>query len=182
MGTQEIDKGTVRRIYALGAALGIKGGGHDDGLHALVRGVTGKENVKALTPAEAREVEQELKRRFARQARHDGEKKPKKKARQYEELPGGLSAGQQKKIWYLMFELEKYDPAPKGMQLRDRLCGLIEKQCRVTAFPADPFRFVRAQQGSDLIEGLKQMVQRAELRYLHSPENLKKLEAKHRAE
>lgn len=179
MGALEIDKGTIKRIYALGAALGMKGSGHDDALHALVRGLTGKESVKALTPAEAREVERELARRKAQKA---GTAQSKKPARRYEELPGGLSAGQQKMIWYLMFELEKYDPSPDGVQLRDRLCGLIEKQCRVTAFPTDPFRFVRAQQGSDLIEGLKQMAQRAELRYLHSPENLRKLEARHRAE
>lgn len=181
MGALEIDKGTIKRIYALGAALGMKGSGHDDALHALVRGLTGKESVKTLTPAEAREVERELQTRLAQQARRAGAK-PGKKERRYEELPGGPSAGQQKMIWYLMFELEKYDPSPDGVQLRDRLCGLIEKQCRVTAFPTDPFRFVRAQQGSDLIEGLKQMAQRAELRYLHSPENLRKLEAKHRAE
>ena len=55
MGALEIDKGTVRRIYALGAALGIKGGGRDDELHALVRGLTGKESVKEMTPTEERE-------------------------------------------------------------------------------------------------------------------------------
>ena len=182
MGTQEIDKGTVRRIYALGAALGIKGGGHDDGLHALVRGVTGKENVKALTPAEAREVEQELKRRFARQARHDGEKKPKKKARQYEELPGGPSAGQQRYVWYLMQQIETFDLPKDGVALRYRLCGMVEKMFGVTAFPEQPMRFITARQCGSLIEALKPMAERAELRYLHSPENLRKLEAKIRAE
>lgn len=176
-----IEKGAVKRIYALGAALGIKGSGHDDDLHALVQGLTGKESIKALTPAEALEVQQELQTRLAQQARRAGAK-PKKKERQYEELPGGLSAGQQKMIWYLMFELEKYDPSPEGVQLRDRLCGLIEKQCKVTAFPQDPFRFVRSRQGCDLIEALKDMAKRAELQYLHSPENLRKLEAKSRAD
>ena len=39
-----------------------------------------------------------------------------------------MSAAQQKKVWFLMFQLEKFDPAPKGVQLHDRLCGLIEKQ------------------------------------------------------
>lgn len=173
MGALELEKGTIKRIYALGAALGMKGSGHDDALHDLVRGMTGKESIKALTPAEAREVEQELQRRKALASTA----KPKRKgARQYAERPGGLSAGQQKLVWYLLFELEKYDPAPQGVQLRDRLCGLIEKQCHVTAFPADPFRFVQAKQGSDLIEGLKQMTERAELRYLHSPEYRKKQE------
>ncbi len=33
-----------------------------------------------------------------------------------------------------MFQLEKFDPAPEGVQLRDRLRGLITKQFKVTSF------------------------------------------------
>ena len=79
-----------------------------------------------------------------------------------------MSEGQQKKVWYLMYQLEKYDPAPEGVQLRDRLCGLISRQFGVTAFPTQPFRFLTFSQGNALIEGLKKLTERKELEYLHS--------------
>lgn len=181
MGALTIEKGAVKRIYALGAALGIKGSGHDDDLHALVQGLTGKESIKALTPAEALEVQQELQKRLAQQARRAGAK-PEKKERRYEELPGGPSAGQQRYVWYLMQQIEKFDPPKDGVALRYRLCGMVEKMFGVTAFPEQPMRFITGRQCGDLIEALKQMAERAELQYLHSPENLRKLEAKSRAE
>lgn len=181
MGALEIDRGTIKRIYACGAQLGLTGAGRgrEDELHALVLGLTGKESVKALTPAEGQLVERELKRRMAA-ASPAASKRGRK--RKYTEAPGGLSAKQQKMIWYLMFQLEKYDPSPEGVQLRDRLCGLIEKQCRITASPTDPFRWLRAEQGGDLIEALKSMATRAEERYLHSPEYRRRQEAAKHAE
>ena len=132
MGALDVSKGTVKSIYALGAKLGMveRGNGHEDALHALVQGLTGKESITALTPAEAQAVLAELRRRSA-----PATAPQKKWARKYEALPGGLSEGQQKKVWYLMFQLEKFDPAPEGVQLRDRLCGLISRQFGVTAFP-----------------------------------------------
>ena len=101
----------------------------------------------------------------------------KKRARKYEALPGGLSEGQQKKVWYLMYQLEKYDPAPEGVQLRDRLCGLIRRQFGVTAFPTQPFRFLSFSQGNALIEGLKSLAERKELEYLHSDRYRREREA-----
>ena len=58
MGALDVSKGTVKSIYALGAKLGMveRGAGHEDALHMLVQGLTGKESVKALTPAEAAAV------------------------------------------------------------------------------------------------------------------------------
>lgn len=176
MGALEIDKGAIKRIYALGVQLGMKGSGsgHDDALHAMVLGLTGKDSIKTLTPAEGQLVERELKRRMAAASPAASKRRYERK---YTEVPGGLSAKQQKMIWYLMFQLEKFDPSPKSVQLRDRLCGLIEKQCRITASPADPFRWLRAEQGGDLIEALKSMATRAEERYLHSPEYRRSQEA-----
>lgn len=92
-------------------------------------------------------------------------------------MPGGLSEGQQKKVWYLMYQLEKYDPAPEGVQLRDRLCGLISRQFGVTAFPTQPFRFLSFSQGNALIEGLKSLAERKELEYLHSDRYRREREA-----
>lgn len=167
MDTLHIDKSTTRRIYALGARLGmVDRDDHGDALHALVQGLTGKGGVSELTPEEGQLVEMELRRRAAASKGADRAAKP---ARKYHEAPGRMTAGQQKMVWYLMFELEKYDPAPAGVQLRDRLCGLISHQFKTTAFPADPFRFLTAAQGAALIEGLKALATRAELAYLHSP-------------
>ena len=141
-----------------------------------MQGLTGKTSVKDLTHSEALEVLTELRRRSAPAA-------PKKKrARKYDETPGGVSAAQQKKVWYLMFQLEKFDPAPEGVQLRDRLCGLISKQFKVTSFPAQPFRFLTFEQGGVLIEGLKSLTQRKELEYLHSARYHREQEAASNAE
>ena len=87
MGALDVSKGTVKSIYALGAKLGMveRGGGHADALHALVQGLTGKESITALTPAEAQAVLAELRRRSAPAAAPQ-----KKRARKYEALPGGL--------------------------------------------------------------------------------------------
>ena len=87
-----------------------------------------------------------------------------------------------------MYELEKYDPAPDGVQLRDRLCGLIERQFGVTSFPppppppTQPFRFLTFDQGNALIEGLKKMTERKELEYLHSAKYRRDQEAVRNAE
>ena len=166
MGMLNIDNGSKRRIYAIAASLGmVQGHDHEDPLHLLVQGLTGKEGISDLTPAERQLVEQELIRRKARQ--HQGTQPRQRRKRKYEEMPGGVTAAQQGKIWYLMGELATYDPKP-GVSLQARLCGMIEKQFHVTAFPAQPCRFLTREQGAALIEGLKQQAERAELEYLHS--------------
>lgn len=174
MGALNIDKGQIKNIYAIAAKLGmLDRSSHEDALHELVQGLTGKESIKELTPSEGLAVLTELRRRGAPAASEPKKKQPRK----YEELPGGVTEGQQKKIWYFMFQLEKFDPAPEGVQLRDRLCGLISKQFKLTSFPSQPFRFLTYQQGSVLIEGLKSQVQRKELEYLHSERYRKEQEA-----
>ena len=48
-----IEQFQIRKIYAIGNALGIKASGSEDELHALVGGVTGKDSIKSLTYQEA---------------------------------------------------------------------------------------------------------------------------------
>ena len=43
-----IEQFQIRKIYAIGNALGIKASGSEDELHALVGGVTGKDSSRAL--------------------------------------------------------------------------------------------------------------------------------------
>lgn len=165
MGALTISAGQIKSIYALAAKLGMLGhGSEEDALHILVASLTGKTSVKALTPAEALKVLQELRRRGA------PAKPVPKQPRKYTELPGGMTAAQQKKVWALMYQIQKFDLEPGGADLRTRLCPIIEKQFHVTAFPAQPFRFLSADQGWRLIEGLKKMAEKAELAYLHSPQ------------
>lgn len=169
MGALNIDKSSKQRIYAIANRLGMveQNNKHDDALHILVHGLTGKESISALTSTEAQLVEQELKRRAT--AADPTIPNQHKRKRKYEELPGGVTAKQQKYAWFLMSEIERFDPSPVGVRLRDRLCGIIEKQFKVTAFPSQPFRFVTMEQGGALIEGLKSMAMRTELKHLHSP-------------
>lgn len=168
MGMLNIDKGAKRRIYAIAASMGmVSGHDHEDPLHLLVQGLTGKEGISDLTPAEGQLVEQELLQRKAQQHQGTKPRQRQRSKRKYEEMPGGVTAAQQGKIMFLMGELATYDPKP-GVSLQARLCGLIEKQFHVTAFPAQPCRFLTREQGAALIEGLKQQAERAELEYLHS--------------
>ena len=54
----------IRKIYAIGNALGIvERGNEDDDLHALVSALTGKDSVKSLTYAEAQAVITDLQKR-----------------------------------------------------------------------------------------------------------------------
>ena len=162
MEAMAISKGAIKSIYALGAKLGMveRDAGHEDALHQLIAGLTGKTGVTALTPAEAQTVLAELRRRSGATTAH------KRRPRKYEELPGGVTAAQQKKIWYLMFQLERYDPAPDGVQLRDRLCGLVGKMFSVTAIPAQPMRFLSSEQGSALIDALSRITAEKAQRHL----------------
>lgn len=54
----------IRKIYAIGNALGIvERGNEDDDLHALVSALTGKDSVKSLTYTEAQAVIADLQKR-----------------------------------------------------------------------------------------------------------------------
>lgn len=60
----DINAQQIRKIYAIGNALGIvERGNEDDDLHALVSALTGKDSVKALTYTEAQAVIADLQKR-----------------------------------------------------------------------------------------------------------------------
>lgn len=177
MGARRQEKDGIKYIYTLGSELGIydRSQGHEDGLHILVEGVTGCSSIKDLSTAEQDTVIHELLRRKAAAAPETLHRS--KKPRHYDEVPGMMTEGQQKKVWYLMFQLDKYDPSPDGVRLRDRLCGFITKQTGVTSFSSQPFRFLTRAQGAALINGLKNMAGEAEKKYLHSEKGWKAAEA-----
>ena len=94
----------IRKIYAIGNALGIvERGNEDDDLHALVSALTGKDSVKSLTYAEAQAVITDL------QKRQGAAPLPRHKPKTHPERPGGATDGQQRKVWALMYQLAKAD-------------------------------------------------------------------------
>lgn len=141
----------IRKIFAIGRALGIvEQGSKEDALHSLVASVTGKASVKALTSAEARAVISELQQR-------QGTPPPRRKPRKYTERPGGATAAQQRKVWALLYELQKADTAPSRATLGQRLCGIIKKELHIDALPDQPFVWITFEDCSRLIEILKKV-------------------------
>ena len=166
-------KELIRKIYALGSELGIKGKGHDDLLHELVFGITGKESIKELTDKEARSVLTELyKRRSSDPDYNKGKERDRAKARRQkkkledEEIGynGMATPGQQGYCKALVFQLCEADPNPDASYF-DRLKGAIEKVCGTNIIPKDdPFRCVSQEKCAALIEFLKRSVTTAERR------------------
>ena len=165
----DISKSQIKSIYTLGGALGLVDHthSHDDNLHQLVGAITGKESVKALTGDEANKVISELMRRMRG---FPDTPAPRRTAKKHEETPGGLTGGQKRKVWVLMYALRDLDSVPSDASLGSRLCGIIRRQFRVDAAPKDPFRFLTWEQGRQLIEILKKYCGSAEARRIRAGE------------
>lgn len=149
-----IDNQQIRKIYAIGNALGIvERGNEDDNLHSLVAALTGKTSVKSLTYSEAQAVIADLQRRQGRST-----PPRQRKAAAHEERPGGATEGQQRKVWALMYQLEKKDTVPSTASLGERLCGIIRKELKVDAQPSRPFAWLDFRTCNRLIEVLKKYV------------------------
>lgn len=146
-------KNAIGTIYALGHKLGIVDRNHprDDGLHQLVSGLTGKDSVKALTGDEQETVVRELRRRV--------NLNPPKSTREYPERPGKMSAGQQRKVWALMYSLQQ--ASPSEISLGKRLAGIIKKDFKISATGKDPLIWLSFEDGNRLIEALKKYIRSA---------------------
>lgn len=158
-----IKKSQIQRIYAMGARLGIlEHGNKDDMLHALVYRITQKESVRSLTEDEYREVVKELAEQLKVQNLEAPPSHP-FKAKKYEESGRGMmSEGQQRKVWRLMYQLEKLDEKPSSARLGDRLCGIIRKELNIDCIAKQPFRWLTFRQGSKLIEIIKKYIANAQ--------------------
>lgn len=151
----------IRKIYAIGGALGMRGTDRQDALHDLVHSMTGKASVKELTYSEACRVLGELEAR-------QGTPPPRKGGRPLRKTtPGRVSEGQQRKIWALMYQLA--EASPSTAQLGDRLCAIIKKTLGVEAFPAAPFAWVTYRGANTLIETLKGYVATARKKVGEAP-------------
>lgn len=151
----------IRKIYAIGGALGMRGTDRQDALHDLVHSMTGKASVRELTYSEACRVIGELEAR-------QGTPPPRKGGRPLRKTtPGRVSEGQQRKIRALMYQLA--EASPSTAQLDDRLCAIIKKTLGVEAFPAAPFAWVTYRGANTLIETLKGYVATARKKVGEAP-------------
>ena len=126
-------------------------------LHALVSAACGKESLKEITKQDYLLIIKEITRRFS------GHNKP----RIPQTLPktkavSGMSQGQIKKVWQLMYELRKFDRVPS----QSTLGGIIKREIKIDASAKEPFAWLSYKDGSVLIERLKKYVYNAEKRYL----------------
>lgn len=150
-----VNEQQIKKIFAIGNALGmVERGNREDPLHSLVAGITGKASVKALTSAEAQAVISELQQR-------QGSPPPRRKSKTYTERPGGATAAQQRKVWALLYELQKADTAPSRATLGQRLCGVLKKELHIDALPKEPFAWIDFETCNRLIEILKKYVANA---------------------
>ncbi len=156
---KRIEQFQVRKIYAIGHAIGIAGSGTgEDELHMLVEGMTGKDSIKELNYSEACEV---IARLEELQGRSASPKPLGRRKHEYRERPGGITIDQQKKVWALMYELKKHDAVVNDVALGNRLCKIISKELHVNATAKEPFAWLDFNRGNNLIEILKKYVESA---------------------
>lgn len=154
-------KEQIRRIYGMGAVLGIKGSDKDDLLHDLVFGITGKTSVKELEDTEAQSVIAELIHRM----QFGNPNRPKKSTKNSDGSYGMATKEQQNLCWRYCYRLKELDPNPNSADVYDRLAGAIRKVCGTNIIPKkDPFHSVTQESCTKLIEQLKRYVNTAERR------------------
>lgn len=165
----KITKEQIKRIYALGAGLGIlEQGNKNDMLHELVTSISGKKSVSDLTVPEFNKVQRELLDRM-----HYGSHTvpSKKKVNPERENVANMMTNEQISLaWRLMYRLEELDTFPKlhedgtPISVGERMHGAIMKILKITPNMKEPFRWVNFKQGTLFIETLKRYVRNAEKR------------------
>ena len=161
-------KEQIKRIYGLGAGLGIVGKDKDDMLHELIFSITGKDSVKQLDDSEFKAVQAELINRMKladpNHLLHNTKSRNKKKEAEEIGCNGMATPEQQRLCWRYCYRLKELDTNPESADVGDRLIGVIGKVLGVTASKKQPFRWIDQEQCSKLIEQLKRYVNSAERR------------------
>ncbi len=158
-----LNKTQVQRIYGMGAALGMLDNNNhkDDMLHNLVYNITGQDSVKQLTDSDYKKVVAELAQRIKISQLQPPEKSRSGNKR-YNATAKGMTAGQQRKVWALMYQLAGCDTTTTVATKGERLCGIIKKELHIDAIPQRPFEWLGYNDGNKLIEVLKAYVKSAE--------------------
>lgn len=156
----------TQRIYAMGARLGlVESGNKNDLLHELIFSLTNKDSVKELDEQEYKRVVAELAKQLkVANLEEPNTVHPYKAKKREQKGIGKVSDGQIRKVWQLMYSLEKLDEKPSTAKLGERLCGIIKKELHIDALPKIPFEWLTYQQGVKLIEILKKYVANAQRR------------------
>lgn len=164
-----ITKEQIKRVYALGAGLGLVDNRNHDGdmLHELVHGITGKTSIAELTATEFNSVQRELLERM--RLKNQTPPLPRRK-KPVQEAPAAdmMTAEQQSLAWRLVYRLAELDKDPKlhedgtAVSVGERMSGAITKILRITPNMKEPFRWVDFESGTKLIETLKRYVVSAE--------------------
>lgn len=137
MAKRMIEKWQIKRMWTLASKLKLT----RDELYA----VSNRDSLHDLTFDEASEV----------LARLSEFSKPKEKP------VGMITSSQEKKIWSLMYELEKHDTEKMEAKIGKRLIGIIKKELKINATLSDPFRWIEFETANKLIEILKGYVKSA---------------------
>lgn len=155
----KISKSQIQKLYAIASKLNlVENGNKDDDFHNIVYSITNKNSVSSLTGAEYYKVRDRLLKIQNDSKDNKNTTEYKKKAKK-EEVNGleGMTQGQCKKVWYLMYELEKISPSPA--KIGERLKGIIKKQLKIDVDVKKPFIWLNYKQGNQLIEILKKYVE-----------------------
>ena len=147
-----------RHIFGKAKEIGIT---DNEDLHALVSYACGKESLKEITKQDYLLIIKELEKRFS-----ESYKRKKSSSTPQTRAVSGMSEGQIKMVWHLMYELKNFDTKPVTATLGERLCGIIKRELKTDAQPKKPFVWLTYKNGSTLIERLKKYVYNAEKRYL----------------
>lgn len=131
-----------RLIYSLGRKCGlVQDGNKQDDLHAFVYQLSCKESIAELTEQQASVIIRQLMENL-------------KAISPPEEPITYISQQQIKKIFGLMYDLEKISPSTATV--KERLCGLIKKELELSVnIKGDIFKGMSERQGAKLIEALK---------------------------
>ena len=148
-----------KHIFALAKEAGIS---DTKMLHELVGDICGKNSLKDITRQDYRQIIRELQKRSSGQS---AGRKPKPKPSQVRTV-GGMSEGQIRKVWRLMYQLRGFDKQENTAPIGERLCGIIKRELKIDAQSKEPFVWLTYQNGSTLIERLKKYVENAEKRSL----------------
>ena len=164
-----LNKTQVQRIYGMGAALGMLDNSNhkDDMLHNLVYNITGQDSVKQLTDVDYKKVVAELSQRI-KISQLQPPSKSRSGNKRYSTTAKGMTVGQQRKVWALMYQLAGCDTTVTAATKGERLCGIIKKELHIDASPKQPFAWLGFEQGNKLIELLKNYVKSAEHKAMRS--------------
>lgn len=146
-----VERWQTKKIYAIANALGYvdRQDKDNDILHMIIFSQTCKHSTKELTYREANEIIAYLEKQ------------------QNNKIDEVMTAGQKKKCWSLMYELQSLDREPNNVPVGERLAGIIERQFQVKSTPQRIFNRLSRDDGNKLIEILKNYVRTAERKWMN---------------